>query len=489
MTSQYDPLEELYTSETFGGLLRSARSLLKARRVIQRSAIQINFSLSIIYMVPIFIYAVTFEAFQRIRFSLKGLSRKHPISMWDDYLHWGLREDLGNFTNETKGYHQERPEEATSLDDLTAWVMAVMQFVWTYSELLGVIWDEWTLLRLVMEEAQEAELDGFSQLDRQWESQRPYKAPLNGTYADMRREKFDEFYSQALENLPANLQEDVARKYETLSASKRAAFQEQMSVLARVEPNRFRDEKKPIMLWDAHIALVVGGRYHLISLVERDANGAPVAYGIDGSKWALEIREGYAVGKKGERLRLEGDQLLRVRDDKKVGWLDMPSVAWVKWQSRQILGNTDPDDPYVDPSSVDVLLAETPRRAQKGLRKLLATQTQRALENLAYVPVIINWDEQSSERNLAEIRRTNRGIGDHALTIIRTEGTIVFDLSHLFFDGTWSLAVAEVMTNLAIEWCRRIVHITPGSSNCGHNAQSQCLPCVFEGSLLTAPAA
>jgi hypothetical protein len=43
-------------------------------------------------------------------------------------------------------------------------------------------------------------------------------------------------------------------------------------------------------------------------------------------------------------------------------------------------------------------------------------------------------------------------MGSHAMTIIDTNGTFVFDQSHIFFDGTWGAALAEIITNEALAW-------------------------------------
>ena len=53
---------------------------------------------------------------------------------------------------------------------------------------------------------------------------------------------------------------------------------------------------------------------------------------------------------------------------------------------------------------------------------------------------------------LSEIRQKERGVGDHALTIFDTGKTFVFDQSHIFFDGGWGAALAEIMTNEALSW-------------------------------------
>jgi hypothetical protein len=84
---------------------------------------------------------------------------------------------------------------------------------------------------------------------------------------------------------------------------------------------------------------------------------------------------------------------------------------------------------------------------------------------LSRTPIIINWDSQQRDRSLAEIRRANRGIGDHALVIMRTADSIIFDQSHVFFDGTWSLAMAEVLTTAAVQWAKRCITIAPGEAS------------------------
>ena len=113
------------------------------------------------------------------------------------------------------------------------------------------------------------------------------------------------------------------------------------------------------------------------------------------------------------------------------------------------------------PDETDRLLTEAPRKAQRRLRRLLPAATRASLDELARAPVIINWDVQHPDRSLAELRRTRRGVGDHALTLMRTTQSFIFDQSHIFFDGTWSLAIAEVLTNSAIQWCERCLTLTP----------------------------
>lgn len=471
-----DPLEMYFAADTLPGLIRSGMTLLKARRVRLRSeAGGHKLDLSelgnqILYFALIVIPAIGLELFQRLRTAATGLPRRFPRGSWQFYLGFGLREDMAHHTVETCGYHSERPAEATELDDLTAWVMTVIQFVWGYEELMGVVWDEWTMLRLIEQAAKKAGLEHaqeFVRLQRQWEVLRPYGAPLNGTYADVRRAAFESFIRPRRSLLPRQWQDGMTEQYEKLAATKRISYQKQMSLLAKVVPGRYLDYKRPIPLWDAKIGLIIGGQYYLLDVASHDEEGHPLVYGHGGGRWPLHFIDGEPVDEEGERLVLEGEQLYRARDHKWVGYLDMASASRIEWQLRQILAEPNPGLRQPE-MATDVLLAETPRSAQMRLRGMLPPETQAEVWALSNAPVIINWDAGSGDDWLAKLRRAQRGIGDHALTVRRTDRTFIFDQSHVFFDGTWSLAMAEVFTNAAIQWCRRIITITPSESAPAH---------------------
>jgi hypothetical protein len=62
---------------------------------------------------------------------------------------------------------------------------------------------------------------------------------------------------------------------------------------------------------------------------------------------------------------------------------------------------------------------------------------------------------------LAELRQAERGVGDHALTLFDTGETIVFDQSHIFFDGAWGAALAEIMTQEALSWAVYLSTLPP----------------------------
>jgi hypothetical protein len=75
-------------------------------------------------------------------------------------------------------------------------------------------------------------------------------------------------------------------------------------------------------------------------------------------------------------------------------------------------------------------------------------------------PILLNCDPRPRELSLSELRQTERGLGDHALTLFDTGETMVFDQSHIFFDGAWGAALAEIMTHLALARANQINALT-----------------------------
>jgi hypothetical protein len=110
----------------------------------------------------------------------------------------------------------------------------------------------------------------------------------------------------------------------------------------------------------------------------------------------------------------------------------------------------------VPPANIDKFLASTHRHDQSGLRKQLPEYTKTELERLRHAPIILNWDAAQSDQPLMDIRSGKRGVGDHALTIFRATQSHVFDLSHIFFDGPWGMAVAEILTGQASIYARQL---------------------------------
>src|SRR5690554_4077723 len=118
MSDPSEPLESYYASDTLGGLIRSGFTLLMARRVRPRATWWVkrlhlsNIPDYLLYLILIVIPAIILETFQRLRSLLTGKPREHPGGSWQYYLQTGLREDSARHTNETTGYHAQRPPAA-----------------------------------------------------------------------------------------------------------------------------------------------------------------------------------------------------------------------------------------------------------------------------------------------------------------------------------------------------------------------------------------
>jgi hypothetical protein len=97
-------------------------------------------------------------------------------------------------------------------------------------------------------------------------------------------------------------------------------------------------------------------------------------------------------------------------------------------------------------------VARVKRSALSVLRSKLTATLNNELNVLRSTPILLNCDRRSRAMPLSELRQTERGIGDHALTIFDTGETFVFDQSHIFFDGAWGAALAEILTNEALSW-------------------------------------
>jgi hypothetical protein len=134
-----------------------------------------------------------------------------------------------------------------------------------------------------------------------------------------------------------------------------------------------------------------------------------------------------------------------------LGQLRPPPLAIVKGQVEAILRQArahrqaTPDDP----PPTDTLLAQAPREYQSSLRELLADEARSELAELDAAPIIINWNPHPDAQPLAVLRRARRGVGDHALTLIRSERGMAFDLSHISFDAIWGMTLAEILTGFA----------------------------------------
>ncbi|MBI5930982.1 MAG: hypothetical protein HY862_16860 [Chloroflexi bacterium] len=337
-------------------------------------------------------------------------SEAFPNGTWQFYLEFGLREDTGRHACETVGFQQTARQEKFSpseADDLAAWILAASELILLYDDLLFEEWHERNHLHRLDEK-----IGDGSNLISEWVKRRPYGVPssISQDYVTYRQAQFRAFVKESLERKLKEGQIDKIiqawEKDETLLMGRRKAYQDQMSLLAILEPGEFNDTRTPITLESAQVAVQYRGEYYLIPVQHR-----------------------------GHRL----------------------DEATIRAFAQSIVNAKSGREK----ATLDQYLVVIPRQHQRGVRSRLPNEIADQFERLRYAPVLINWDEADSSVPLSEIRRGRRGIGDHALTIFRADKSTVFDQSHIFFDAIWGMAVAEILTNQAIALRRKMNHLPP----------------------------
>jgi hypothetical protein len=203
------------------------------------------------------------------------------------------------------------------------------------------------------------------------------------------------------------------------------------------------------------VAFVWQGRSYLFPACQKDEHGSPLCfaaerpapeplYALDNGQLCDAKRRAVWVDRSGRVFYGDDGRLLgRLRPptpDAVLSWLETIVAAPANGTA----------------ATLDLLLAESPRALQTQLRGKLPPATQAELASLRCAPVVLNWDSFSYQLPLAYIRRGRRGIGDQALTVFRTDWSMVFDQSHIFFDGMWGLTVAEILTDSASHWLRHL---------------------------------
>lgn len=400
--------------------------------------------------------AAVLYAYQKVlQLAGKDIKSAFPQGTWQFYLQFGLREDTARHANETIGFHRAFPEQSASALAAAAWVCAVLELLYRYDDLLAADWSERVSLRLLAEEAANATLveqPPFATLRQDWHEACPYHRPPDGTeYVAHRQATFQRFLQERLNALPPAAQDDFARRYQVSLAQELRAYQEQMTILAILNPERYQERKEFIGFWQAAIGFVWQERTYLLPICRRDEQGSPLCYPHGENVTPIPL---FALSRgrlcDTARQPVQVDRCGRVYypDGRFLGNLLPPSPETVLGWMVAILSTPGTG---VKPT-LDLLLAESPRALQHELRKALPAATQTELAILRRAPIIINWDCMSHALPLAYIRRGRRGIGDHPLTIFRTARSTVFDQSHIFFDGMWGLAVAEIVTDSAIHW-------------------------------------
>lgn len=321
----------------------------------------------------------------------KDPSEAFPEGTWQYYADYALREDTARHTNETHGFDTTLRQHGVELalaDRMTAWVLAAVQILHQYDRILENEWRERVYTYLLRDE--------LPDLYPTWEKIRPYgrgqDAARTDDYAAYRRLKFDRFLAEATENLPARSRKAWEARIRQIKTDELPAYQRQMSILATLEPTYYHETRTPIPRDKIHIGVIVHGQYYLIPAFR---NGSPVDVSA--------VRE------------LIAGLLFRPADHAQA---DLTPLARVR---------------------------------RSALPKLELSIT-RELDTLRLVPILINFDRRPRELPLAELRQAERGIGSHPLTLFDTGETMVFDQSHIFFDGAFGAALAEIFTNEALAW-------------------------------------
>ncbi len=328
-----------------------------------------------------------------------------PEGIWQFYVDYALREDTARHANETYGFDsllEQNNIQLNEVDRLTAWAMSAVTCLHQYQALLAGEWYERTALWFLQEAT------GLENLYIEWEKQKPYLRDAGGAaydYPGYRQLKFEQF----LKGITTSLSPSMYRQWDTnLKAAMEnslAAYQKQMSILAYLEPSPFGETRIPFPLEQAQIGIIHKGNYFLLPVWE------------PGTSKSLDARTA----------RTQISLLISA--------------------------------PQKEPARL-TSLARIKRADLSTLRKKLHPTLQSNLDKLKFMPILINSDRREPTL-LSEIRQGERGIGDHALTIFDTGKTFVFDQSHIFFDGGWGAALAEIMTNEALSWAHYLNMLGP----------------------------
>lgn len=329
-----------------------------------------------------------------------------PEGIWQFYVEYALREDTARHANETHGFDTilaEHDIRLTEVDRAVAWTMAAIHTLHQYDDLLENEWYERVCISQLCDlTANLPDAGPYADLYRRWESQRPYSrksdTDLTETYPAYRRARFNNFLAEATAHLPDKIRRTWQQRLKKLRAQALPAYQQQLSILAYLEPEPYGEKRKPIPLKHAHIAVIHKGRYYLIPASTPD-KGDPV------------------------------------------------DVQTIRAQICTLF-----EHPASVPAGHLTALANIHRANLARLRPKLSPALLEELDRLRLAPIHLNLDPRPRKLPLSELRRAERGAGDHALTIFDTGETFVFDQSHIFFDGAWGAALAEIMTNQALAW-------------------------------------
>jgi hypothetical protein len=340
-----------------------------------------------------------------------------PEGTWQFYVDYALREDSARHTNETHGFDsmlRQHKIRLSDVDRVTAWSMAAITCISQFELLLTNEWYERMATSILEQVTRGTQLaKRYQHLYREWELQRPYRREAEATamdYPAYRRHKFNQFLEGALQSLPVAVHTAWSGKLNAAIQSDLPAYQRQMSILAYLDPGPYGETRVPYHLSQAQIGIIHQGNYYLLPVCEP---GTTKPMGVN------HVRAQVAA-----LMRSQAGSPARLAS-----------------------------------------LARIERSALPSLRHRLNTVLSSDLEKLRFAPILLNMDARTRALPLSELRQAERGVGDHALTIFNTTETFVFDQSHIFFDGAWGAALAEIITNEALSWAGYLKLLGPAASD------------------------
>jgi|HigsolmetaAR206D_1030411.scaffolds.fasta_scaffold04990_2 hypothetical protein len=430
----------------------------------------------------------------------KDLKSAFPHGTWQFYTEFGLREDAARHAVETRGF-SEFAHTLNDIDAATCWVAAAIYTLYAYEDLLANEWYERVALRcvdLALNEAAIAQLGrklprkaeereraiaevvgelreryGLSQLASDWAMRRPFAGPAGDMiegYPRSRRRSFENYLHRRLSELPDSLRTRMQELLHERMQTELPEFQSQMNLCQTLRADQYSDVREPLSPLELQVGLIVGGIYHLIDVWERDSHGHVVITPRGSSpsdpgqsipliehspgNWTDRYGQPVTINRRGD-VWIAGMHIGRLR------CLPLErihaQVATIMRQHRPIsVGELEPNQ------LTDMLLASAFRGKQETLRGLLSATTREELEILRSAPILVNWDIQEPHLPLGQVRRVQRGVGDHAITIIRAGDRVIFDMSHIFFDGIWGAILTEIVTSFAVALGEQVRQMTPG---------------------------
>ena len=336
----------------------------------------------------------------------KEVDASFPEGIWQFYIDYALRDDTARHACETHGFDttlRQHNIKLSPVDRVTALAMTAVYTLHHYYDLLENEWRERVYTTLLRELTADLPDNGrFTALYRRWERLRPYARGADvqpqEDYPTYRRRKFDAFLAEPLSHLPPAIMAEWQKRVAAAEAHALPAYQQQLSIRAYLEPSLYGEERKPIALEQMQIGIIHQGRYYLLPACA-DKNGRP------------------------------------------------QNVATMRGFITNLMYHSNQRPPAQLAG-----LAQTRRAAFPDFLRGTGQGLRQELTSLRLAPIWINTDQQSRHQPLATLRQAERAIGDQPLTIFDTGETFVFDLSHIFFDGIWGAAVAEILTNEALSW-------------------------------------